>query len=85
MSEHEAEDRGRGRPLHELLGALIYAGVTLLVSYYTLHPEEARNLLHRFAGRRPMPAYLARRERIVSDFRRELAAWNHGGQAEEEV
>ena len=82
IPDHE-HDRGRGRGA-ALLGAIIYIAASMVVSYYTMHPEEARELLHRWAGRPPMPAHLARRERIVADFRRELAAWNHGhGQAEE--
>lgn len=83
IPEHE-HGRGRGRGI-ELLAAIVYIGASMVVSYYTLHPEEARELLARFTGRPPMPAHLARRERIVADFRRELAAWNHGhGQALEE-
>lgn len=83
MSEIPDHEHGRSR-LHELLGAIIYIGASMVVSYYTMHPEEARELLRRFTGRPPMPAHLARRERIVADFRRELAAWNHGDRQAEE-
>lgn len=82
IPDHEHERPRRG--IVELLGGLVYIGASMVVSYYTLHPEEFRELLARFGGRRPMPAHLARTERIVADFRRELAAWNHRGQDGEE-
>lgn len=81
--ERQAHEHAPGRRTgSEIVGALCYVVVTLAVSYYTLHPEALRDLLMKFGGRRPMPARLARTERIVSDFMRELAAWEHARREE---
>src|SRR5215469_2685944 len=44
-------ERRRGRGGRELAGAILYAGVTLAVSYFTMHPEELRDLVRRLGGR----------------------------------